>query len=378
MSTPIHPDALDPNSLQYYAPRRLRDTVNDSPSIQPLPDANELPGPQATETRRPRYGNEPLAREFPQALRREIDDEPRSRPAVLTRKRTFAVLASLAAAAGIAATIIFFPDTTKLAEWRDWLPSAKHAEMTFAERLQAANAALDRVAQKAPAPTLVVENGSGEVNAPLPLGVTVTNSTPGATVSLSGLPAGSVLSTGSESAEGQWRIALDELPAARVTPPRDYVGPMTIVAELRGANGQPILRGAVEYNWKQAASDSSKTAAPAAIATVAAVADGSDTDGTPRQIDPKEAAAQFNRAEGLMSNGDLPAARLLLQWLAEAHDARAAFALGATYDPIVIKQLGSIGAVADVATARNWYQKARDWGSSDASKHLEALASMAR
>ena len=79
-----------------------------------------------------------------------------------------------------------------------------------------------------------------------------------------------------------------------------------------------------------------------------------------------------------MSNDDLPAARLLLQWLAEAHDARAAFALGATYDPIVIKQLGSIGAVADVATARTWYQKARDWGSSDASKHLEALASMAR
>src|SRR5665213_1651264 len=239
MSTPIHPDALDPNSLQYYAPRRLRDTVNDSPSIQPLPDANELPGPQA-------------------------------------------------------AAIIFFPDTTKLAEWRDWLPSAKDAQMSFAERLQAANAALDRVAQKAPVPKLVVENGSGEVNAPLPLGVTVTNSTPGTTVSLSGLPAGSVLSTGSESAEGQWRIALDELPATRVIPPRDYVGPMTIVAELRGANGQAIIRGPVEYTWRQAASDSSKAAAPAAIA---AVADGNDADGTPRQIDPKEAAAQFNRAE---------------------------------------------------------------------------------
>ena len=194
MSKPIQHDARDPNSLQYYAPRRLRDTVNDSPSIQPLPDANELPDPQATETRSPHYGNDSLVREFPQALRREIDDEPRSRPAVLTRKRIVGVLGSLAAAAGIAAAIIFFPDTTKLAEWRDWLPSARHAEMTFAERLQAANAALDRVAQKAPAPTLVVENGSGEVNAPLPLGVTVTNSTPGATVSLSGLPAGSVLS----------------------------------------------------------------------------------------------------------------------------------------------------------------------------------------
>ena len=188
MSIPIQPDARDPNSLQYYAPRRLRDNVNNSPSIQPLPDANELPDPQATENWRPRYDNNSSVREFPQALRREIDDEIRSHPAVLTRKRTFAVLASLAAAAGVAAAIIFLPDTTKLAEWRDWLPSAKHAEMTFAERLQAANAALDRVAQKAPAPTLVVENGSGEVNAPLPLGVTVTNSTPGTTVSLSGTP----------------------------------------------------------------------------------------------------------------------------------------------------------------------------------------------
>ena len=220
MSTPIQHDALDPNSLQYYAPRRLRDNVNDSPSIQPLPDANELPDSQATEKGSPRYGNDSLATEFSEALGREIDDELKSRPAVLTRKRTFAVLASLAAAAGIAAAIIF-PGTTKFAEWRDWLPSAKHAEMFFAERLQAANAALDRVAQKAPVPTLVVENGSGEVNAPLPLGVTVTNSTPGATVSLSGLLAGSVLSTGSEPAEGQWRIALDELSAARVTPPRD-------------------------------------------------------------------------------------------------------------------------------------------------------------
>jgi hypothetical protein len=374
MSTPIQHDALDPNSLQYYAPRRLRDNVNDSPSIQPLPDANELPDPQATEKWSPRYGNDSLAREFPEALGREIDDELKSRPAVLTRKRTFAVLASVAAAAGIAAAIIF-PDTTKFAEWRDWLPSAKHAEMSFAERLQAANAALDRVSRKAPVPTLAVENGSGEVNAPLPLGVTVTNSTPGATVSLSGLLAGSVLSTGSESAEGQWRIALDDLPATRVIPPHDYVGPMTIVAELRGVNGQAIIRGPVEYTWRQAASDSSKAAAPTAIA---AVADGNDADGTPRQIDPKEAAALFNRAEELVSNGDLPAARLLLQWLAEAHDARAAFALGATYDPIAIKQLGSIGAVADVATARTWYQKARDWGSSDASKHLEALVSMAR
>ena len=38
-------------------------------------------------------------------------------------------------------------------------------------------------------------------------------------------------------------------------------------------------------------------------------------------------------------------------------------------------QFGANGARPDVNLARSWYQKARDWGSPDAPKHLEALAS---
>ena len=69
---------------------------------------------------------------------------------------------------------------------------------------------------------------------------------------------------------------------------------------------------------------------------------------------------------------------LLLQRAAEAHNARAAFELAATYDPIVIKQLGNNTARPDLALARAWYQRARDWGSPDAAKQLEALASAER
>ena len=47
---------------------------------------------------------------------------------------------------------------------------------------------------------------------------------------------------------------------------------------------------------------------------------------------------------------------------AEARDARAALLLGTTYDPALLKQFGANG-LADVAQARNWYQKARNGAS---------------
>ena len=97
-----------------------------------------------------------------------------------------------------------------------------------------------------------------------------------------------------------------------------------------------------------------------------------------RQIDPKEIAGLIKRGEELASSGDLPAARLLLQRVAEAHNARAAFELAATYDPIVIRQLGNNSARPDLALARAWYQRAREWGSPDAAKQLDALASAER
>jgi TPR repeat protein len=79
-----------------------------------------------------------------------------------------------------------------------------------------------------------------------------------------------------------------------------------------------------------------------------------------------------------VSIGDLPAARLLLLRIAETHNARAAFELGATYDPNVIKKLEGVSAASDLALARAWYQRAQDWGLSDASKQLEALANADR
>ena len=80
------------------------------------------------------------------------------------------------------------------------------------------------------------------------------------------------------------------------------------------------------------------------------------------------------QGEQFAATGDLVTARIVLQRAAEAGDAEAAMALGATYDPEVLSKLGAVGISADVEKARSWYQKAESFGSSEATRRLAVLA----
>ena len=92
-----------------------------------------------------------------------------------------------------------------------------------------------------------------------------------------------------------------------------------------------------------------------------------------RRLDPNEIEHLIHRGEAALQSGDIAAARLLLRRAAEAGDVTASMALAATYDPGVLTQLGARGAEPDVGTARAWYQKAADLGSSDAKRRLAEL-----
>jgi hypothetical protein len=96
------------------------------------------------------------------------------------------------------------------------------------------------------------------------------------------------------------------------------------------------------------------------------------------QLDREEVTVLLKRGKDLIANGDIAAARLILKRAADANDAEAALALGATYDPYVLRGLKVHGFAADAEMARAWYEKARDLGSSAASQRLEMLASRAR
>jgi hypothetical protein len=372
MGTPIQHGALSPSDLKYYAPRKLRVGGNDPPQIQP--SATSLDPRSSSGLDDAKSNNiAPLPTIF-HASRESPGDA--GAPAGFIRIKTLTVVAS-AAAVGIAVGIGALA-TLNFAQPKQDPVSAKEPEASFATRLQAATTDLKKVSQQVVPPTLVVADASGDINAPLPLGVEVRNYTVQATINLSGLPAGTVISAGSAAGDGQWRIAVDDLPRARVTPPPDYAGPMTVVAELRTASGQPIVRSPVNLTWRQKPAPPIQASVPVATVAQAPAVKNTETTAAPRKIEPGELAALLRRAEELIGNGDLPAARLLLQRVAETGNAGAAFRLATTYDPTEIKKFGSISVAPDAKLALLWYQRAREWGSPDASSHLEALASQAR
>ena len=94
-----------------------------------------------------------------------------------------------------------------------------------------------------------------------------------------------------------------------------------------------------------------------------------------RALDPEEVKLLIKQGEQFVATGDLVTARTVLQRAAQAGDATAAVALGATYDPTVLTRLGVVGmGGADVEQARRWYQQAENLGSAEATKQLRVLA----
>ena len=93
-----------------------------------------------------------------------------------------------------------------------------------------------------------------------------------------------------------------------------------------------------------------------------------------RALDPEEIKLFMKQGEQFIAAGDVVTARIVFQRAAEAGDANAAMALGATYDPTVLAKLGVAGLGADVEKARTWYQKAESLGSTEATRRLAILA----
>jgi hypothetical protein len=92
-----------------------------------------------------------------------------------------------------------------------------------------------------------------------------------------------------------------------------------------------------------------------------------------RELDRDEIAILRKRGEEFVLAGDIAGARLLLRRAAEARDAHAALALGATYDPNMLAKLRVHGLTADIAAARTWYEKAAELGSAEASERIKRL-----
>lgn len=92
-----------------------------------------------------------------------------------------------------------------------------------------------------------------------------------------------------------------------------------------------------------------------------------------RPLSQDEIETLLKQGNDFVSVGDFASARILFERIAEAGDARGAFAYAATYDPIVLSNIGAKGATPDIAKAREWYAKAQDLGATEARARLDAL-----
>lgn len=203
-------------------------------------------------------------------------------------------------------------------------------------------------------PQLVVAAATvGQSGNTFPLGLTLSGAGSEAVVVISGLADGATLSSGQSAGPGSWRLSASDLDGAVIRPPQGFSGTMEILAELRLADGSVAERRPLRF----------ERAAPPPAARTA------------RRIDSAEVAALIKRGEDYIAARDLASARLVLQRAAESGDARAALTLAGTYDPNVIERLGIRGVAADIRLALVWYGKARDFGSPEAPRRLELLAS---
>jgi len=421
-----------PDDPAYYAPRRLRDigaaadrnwrlaphqdrpppAAQHLPAHVPPPDFRLSKDGDRRSRGRSHAFNEALAK----VLREQMESEQGGDGLAEMRRSSFRALASFAFAGATAALVAL----TCFA-----LISPEPG--LGGNRILAALGSWQTIRSFAPQPaprnvsTLVVRNQSGLVGELLELGVSVNQPNPGATVAIKGLPDGAKLSDGTRKSAGEWRVRAEDVADTKVMPPMDFAGDMNLAVELRDGDGAAQVTSSLQLTWKPAAHVSEAVAlsavaapvivpaapapalaaaspapvvapalpavpvqaptvvAPTVVASATPTADTPSPSPTPAELTAMEIAASIRRAQELLATGDVKAARALLQHAAELHDARAALALAKTYDPAVSRQSSVADRTGPDATqARNWYQKAREWGSPEAQRLLDALASYQR
>jgi len=228
----------------------------------------------------------------------------------------------------------------------------------------------------------------GSADEAIPLGVSIAGAGGDAALLLSGLPVGSTISAGLPFGAGKWLLSASELSNAAIRPPRGFVGAIDLAAELRLADDTVADRLSWRLTWQTPKTTTTIAAAQTTVAapvgtgstgTRPSVTPNSQATSAPlRRMDREEITDLLKRGGEFVAAGNLGPARLALRRAAQAGDPQAAFVLATTYDPILLETRKVIGVVPDIAMARAWYEKAKEFGSTDASLRLELLASRER
>lgn len=225
------------------------------------------------------------------------------------------------------------------------------------------------------APTIVAEPAS---QAPFVIQVGPPDALPSNSfLRLRGFPASVSLSEGHAIAPGSWAIPLFGLPSLKAIVPAGVSGRNEISISLVGVDGNTLAESKTALVIA-APPPPENVQPPPSERQAAPVAPPPPTR---RALAAPELSAEAKgRAERMLAQGakhleqgNISAARMFFQRAAEAGLADGALRMGATYDPLELGRLESLGVNADRNEARKWYEMARDLGALDASDRLGRL-----
>jgi hypothetical protein len=166
---------------------------------------------------------------------------------------------------------------------------------------------------------------------------------------LTGLPAKATLSGVSRMGADSWLVSPGALRRIDIVVPEWSAAAIEVTMELRRTNGAILSQSKM---WLA-------VPPPPVVAGV--------------KLDENALDELVRGGDGLLRRGDVPAARALYERAAAMGSARAALALGSTYDPRRLWSLGVFGMVGNKERARHWYERAQRLGHPDAKARIGAL-----
>jgi hypothetical protein len=261
----------------------------------------------------------------------------------------------------IMAAVVTFCATLLILPLEQWQPQFASAPSVAAPRVATPSEDTPQTASPAEPTRLIVENQRAFANDPLPLGVSINDSSGGETITLVGLAGGTKLTAGMPLGLTGWQMSARDLGNVYAYAPKDFVGIMDTAIDLRSARDRLVDSQIVRLEWLPRTQPRLTQPSPK-LAPAAPV------------LDAEEIAVLVKRGEEFLKTGDIAAARLLLRRAAAAGNAQAAFDLAITFDQPYLAQQGVLGFAPDLAQARAWYEKAAELGSQEASQRLEQLA----
>lgn len=213
---------------------------------------------------------------------------------------------------------------------------------------------------------LMVSDVSGPPDEPLPIEISLPPEDGDLfrVIMIRGLPDKFKLTVG-VSLDDAWALSPSKVSRAALVAPSDYNGEFSMEVLFIRGNGEARQQEIVNVRIGPE---------PEPDRTGAAAEEPEAPQAQTRPLSPEVQKRMFERAERMMSGGDIAGARLILRYLAEHGIAGAAFAMGQSFDPGLLQDIYVRGEdPANVAKAREWYRRAAEMGSSDARSRLSAL-----